>query len=107
MELTAAIAILVAAIAPFITAVLTHPTMQPTLKRLIAAGVAVVLALVVSIATGKITGVPADWVSGLTWVLVTAAVIVSMAQGFYNAWKPAVEKVEAATSITPASTGDQ
>lgn len=99
MELTAAVAILVAAIAPFIVAIFTHPTMQPTIKRAIAGGIAVVLAVIVSIATGKITGVPSDWITGLTWIIVTAAIIVSMAQGFYAAWKPAVEKVERATSL--------
>ena len=99
MELTAAVAILVAAIAPFVVAIFTHPTMQPWIKRLIAGTVAVVLAIMVSIATGKITGVPADWISGLTWVIVTAAVIVSLADGFYRAWKPAVKAVESATAL--------
>lgn len=99
MELTAAVAIIVAAIAPFITAIFTHPKMTDGLKRLTAGAVAVVLGIVVALATGKITGVPADWISGLTWVLVSIAIIVSLAQGFYAAWKPAVEKVEQATSL--------
>jgi drug/metabolite transporter (DMT)-like permease len=99
MELTAAVAIIVAAIAPFIVAIFTHPSMKPSLKRGIAGGVAVLLGIVVAGATGKITGLPGDWVAGLTWILVTSAVIISLAEGFYAAWKPAVEKVEKATSL--------
>jgi len=99
MELTAAVAIIVAAIAPFIVAIFTHPTMRPEIKRFIAGGIAVVLGIVVAMATGKISGVPADWISGLTWVLVSTAIIISLAQGFYGAWKPAVKVVEKATSL--------
>jgi len=99
MELTAAVAIIVAAIAPFIVAIFTYPGMADWLKRLIAGAVSVALGIIVAIATGKITGVPADWISGLIWVLVTVAIIISLAQGFYAAWKPAVKIVEAKTSL--------
>ena len=98
MELTAAVAIIAAAIAPFIVAIFTRPDMSPTTKRLIAGGISVVLGIVVAIATGRISGVPADWISSLTWVLVSVAIIISLAQGFYGAWKPAVKAVEAKTS---------
>ena len=99
MELTAAVAIIVAAIAPFIVAIFTYPGMADWLKRLIAGAVSVALGIIVAIATGKITGVPADWISGLIWVLVTVAIIISLAQGFYAAWKPAVKALEAKTSL--------
>lgn len=99
MELTAAVAIIAAAIAPFIVAIFTHPTMQPWIKRLISGGIAAVLGIIVAMATGQISGVPADWIAGLTWVLVSTAIIISLGQGFYGAWKPAVEKVEKATSL--------
>lgn len=101
MELTAAVAIIVAAIAPFIVALLTHPGMADPLKRLIAGGVAVALGIIVAIATGRISGVPADWISGLTWILASTAIVISLAQGFYGAWKPAVKRFEAATSVQP------
>lgn len=104
MELTAAIAIIVAAIAPFITALFTRPNMSASTKRLIAGGVAVALGAVVAIATGKVSGVPAEWIASLTWLLVTAAIVVSLAQGFYRAFQGTVKTVEITTS--PAAADD-
>lgn len=102
MELTAAIAIIVSAIAPFVTALFTRPDMSATTKRMIAGGIAAVLGAVVAIVTGKVSGVPAEWIASLTWLVITAAVVVSLAQGFYRAFQGTVKTVEIATSPTPA-----
>ena len=104
MELTAAIAVIVAAIAPFITALFTRPGLADNTKRLIAAGVAVVLGAVVAVATGQIEGAPPELTGWLVRVLVAIAIVVSLAQGFYNQFKGPVRKLESATS--PATDED-
>ena len=98
MDLTAAIAVIVAAIAPFITALFTRPGLADNTKRLIAAGVAVVLGAVVAVATGQIEGAPPELTGWLVRVLVAIAIVVSLAQGFYNQFKGTVRKLESATS---------
>lgn len=95
MELTAAIALLVAAIAPFITALFTRPNLSDGKKRAVAGLVAIVLAVLTTVASGTIQGTPPEWSAGVSWFLVSAAIIIAAAQAFYAAWKPAVEVVEA------------
>ncbi len=98
MTLAAAIALIAAALAPFITAVLTHPDLSPTKKRLIAGAVAVVLGCLVAVATGQITGVPQNIIDWLTWALVSIGSVIFISQGFYKAWKGAVDKLQAKSS---------
>lgn len=98
MTLAAAIALIAAALAPFITAIFTHPNLSPTKKRLIAGGIAVVLGLLVAVATGQIVGVPQNIIDQLSWVLISIGVVVSISQGFYKAWKGTVDKLAAKTS---------
>lgn len=98
MTLLAAIALITSALAPFITAIFTHPELSPGRKRFIAGCVAVVLGVVVAIATGQISGVPQGFVDWLAWALVSIGVVISVSQGFYRAWKDAVDKVAAKTS---------
>lgn len=100
MELTAAIAVLVAALVPWGTALLTHPTMAPWLKRSLAAGVAVILGTVVALATGQIEGAPAELAATLGRWLVTVAIVISLAQGYYAAFKDGVKRVEQVTDYT-------
>lgn len=100
MALSAAIAVIVAAIAPFITALLTYPGMASWLKRLTAGVVALVLGTVVAIATGQIAGAPPGLVDLLASWIVTVAIIVSLAQGYYAVFKDAAKKLEAATDYT-------
>ena len=98
MTLLAAIALIASALAPFITAVFTHPELSPARKRLIAGCVAFVLGVVVAIATGQISGVPQGFVDWLGWALISIGVVISVSQGFYHAWKDAVDNVAAKTS---------
>ena len=98
MELTAAIAVIVAAIAPFITALFTRPDLSDGVKRLIAAGVAVVLGAIVAIVTGQIEGVPPSAIDWITRILIGVGIVISLAQGFYSQFKDPVRKLEAATS---------
>lgn len=100
MELTAAIAVLAAALVPWGTALLTHPTMAGWLKRALAAVVAVALGTVVALATGQIEGAPDAVVASLGRWLVTVAIVVSLAQGYYAAFKDGVQKLEAGTDYT-------
>lgn len=94
MTLAAAIAVIAAAIAPFITALFARKDLTPTQKRIVAGVVAIVLGTLVAIATGQITGVPQSWIDWLSWVLVSIGLVISLAQGFYRAWKGTLEKVE-------------
>ena len=101
MELTAAVAVIVAACAPFVVALLSRPDMKPGTKRAISIGVAVVLGVIVAIATRQIDGVPEAWSATLAQALIAAAIIVSLAQGYYRAFLDAVKAVEAASSPEP------
>ena len=105
MELTAAVAILVAVVAPFVIAVITRPTWTPDQKRNTALIVAVVLGVIVAVATGRIEQIPAIVTSWLAQGTIVIGIVVSLAQGFYQALKPAVVKVEAATSPAPIVPG--
>ena len=98
MELTAAVAILVAVVAPFVIAVITRPTWTPDQKRNTAIGVAVVLGIIVAVATGRIEQIPATVTSWLAQGIIVIGIVVSLAQGFYQALKGTVVKVEVATS---------
>ena len=102
MELTAAVAILVAVVAPFLIAVITRPTWTPDQKRNTALIVAVVLGVIVAVATGRIEQIPAIVTSWLAQGTIVIGIVVSLAQGFYQALKPLVAKVEVVTSPTPA-----
>lgn len=99
MEITAAIAVIVAAIAPFVTATLTRPDMDPTRKRVIAGGIAVTLGVIVAVAMGMLEGVPLAWQQWAASILVSVAIVVGLAQGFYAQFKPAVQTVEARWDI--------
>ena len=99
MELTAAIALLVAALTPFIVAVFTRPDLSPARKRLIAGAVAVALAVIVTVATRAVEGVPLELSEWMARLLIALGVIVSMAQGFYGAFKDAVDAVEGGVSL--------
>lgn len=98
MTLAAAIALIAAALAPFITAIFVHPDLSPTKKRLIAGAIAVVLGIIVAIATGQIVGVPQTWIDNISWGLISIGIVVSISQGFYKAWKGTVDKLAAKTS---------
>ena len=98
LTVSAAIAIIVAALAPFVTALLTNPTMDARLRRFIAGAVAVVLGVVVAVATGLVVGVPPELVAWLAQVLITVAIVVSLAQGFYAQFKGSVDKLDAKSS---------
>jgi SNF family Na+-dependent transporter len=102
MELTAAVTILVAVVAPFVIAVITRPTWTPDQKRNTAIIVAVVLGVIVAVATGRVEQIPATVTSWLAQGIIVVGVVVSLAQGFYQALKGTLTKVEAATSPTPA-----
>jgi protein-S-isoprenylcysteine O-methyltransferase Ste14 len=98
LSVSAAVAIIAAALAPFITALFTSPKMSPAARRFIAGVVAVVLGLVVAVGTGLLVGVPPEVVAWTAQALVTVAIVVSLAQGFYAQWKGAVDKLDRATS---------
>ena len=99
MELTAAIAVIIAAaIVPFGTALLTRPDMPAARKRVLAGVVALVAAAIVTVATGQVEGLPPSLVAWSARALVVAGIIVSLAQGYYRAFKGAVDRIEAATS---------
>jgi SNF family Na+-dependent transporter len=101
MELTAAVAILVAVVAPFVIALITRPDWSPDKKRTTAIIVAVVLGVIVAVATGRIAQIPATIQSWVAQGVIVVGIIVSLAQGFYQALKGAVSTVEAATSPAP------
>ena len=100
MELTAAIAVLVAVVAPFAVAVITRPDWSADKKRTTAIIVSVVLGIVVAIATGQVAKVPVTVVSWVQYGVIVVGGIVSLAQGFYKALQTPVTALEAAT--TPA-----
>lgn len=102
MELTAAVAILVAVVAPFVIAVITRPAWTPDQKRNTAIVVAVVLGVIVAVATGRVEQIPASVTSWLAQGIIVVGVVVSLAQGFYQALKGIVGRVEVATSPSPA-----
>ncbi len=101
MELTAAVAILVAVVAPFVIAVITRPDWSPDKKRNTAIVVAVVLGMIVAIATGRIEQIPATVQSWVSQAVIVVGIVVSLAQGFYQALKGTLTKVESATSPAP------
>lgn len=101
MELTAAVAILVAVVAPFVIAVIVRPTWTPDQKRNAAIVVAVVLGVIVAVATGRIEQIPATVASWTAQGIIVVGVVVSLAQGFYQALKGTLTKVEVATSPAP------
>lgn len=94
MELSAAIAVVVAAIAPFITALFTNPAMSARTRRIIAGVVCLLLGVVVAVATGLIQEVPPDIVAWLGRVIVITAIVIGLAQGFYSQFKGSVDAVD-------------
>lgn len=107
LTLTAAISVIVAALVPFVAAIFTRPDMSATRKRVVAIAVAVVVAAVVAIATRSIEGVPESWSTTVASVVIAVGVIVSLAQGYYRAFKDAVKSLESATSSTPKRALDE
>ena len=83
LTVSAAVATIAAALAPFVTALFTNPNMDARLRRLIAGAVAIVLGAVVAVATGLVVGVPPELVAWLAQLLITVAIVISLAQGFY------------------------
>lgn len=98
MEFMAAIAVIVAVLSPFITALFTKPHMSDNRKRLIAGSVSVVLGLLVALGSGQIIGVPQDVQDWVVRVIVVVGIVVSLAQGFYGQFKSAVKSVETKTN---------
>lgn len=94
MSALAALALLASIVTPFITALFTKPDMQASTKRLIAAGVAIVLGIVTAIVTGQFSWASEDLVQSVTTALVTAGVVMALAQGFYSQFKDAVKGIE-------------
>lgn len=105
LTVSAAVATIAAALAPFVTALFTNPNMDARLRRLIAGAVAVVLGAVVAVATGLVVGVPPELVAWLAQLLITVAIVISLAQGFYAQWKGSVDKLDAKTSGVEPPTG--
>lgn len=103
MQLSAAVAILTAVVAPFLIAVITRPDWTSVRKRYVALAVCVVLGVIVAVATGQIAGVPGTVQAWVQQFIIDVGIVVSLAQGFYMALKDPVAKVEAKTSpSTPA-----
>lgn len=76
-----------------------HAPRRLLAHRRIAGAVAVALAVIVAVATSAIEGVPLEWSAWTGRFLVALGVIVSMAQGFYRAFKDAVDAVEGGVSL--------
>lgn len=106
MTFTAALALLVAAVAPFVVAIITRPQWSADVKRYVAGGVCVVLGLVAAVGTGAIDGIPDSWQAWTVRIVVAAGIVVSLGQGFYQVFKPLVDKLEAATTPARRSIGD-
>lgn len=102
---TAAVAVLVGAAAPVITAIIKQPHWSSDRKRLLSLVVAAVLGLLSAIVTGAIEP-PADagwswWrvmVGWLVWVVSITAVVISISQGIYQQLKPQLDGLTDATS---------
>lgn len=101
MELSAAVAILMAVVAPFIVAVVTRPDWSSEKKRNAALIVSGVMGAIVAVATGKIAQIPDNVESWFAQGVVVIGIVVSLAQGFYQVLKDPVTKVEALTSPKP------
>lgn len=99
MEFSASVAIIVAAIAPFITALFTNPNMSDTRKRVIAGLVSLLLGMLVAVGSGLVEGVPQEAVDWVVRVAAIIGIVVGLSQGFYKQFKPAVETVEQATTM--------
>lgn len=101
MELTVAVAILGAVVAPFVIAAIARPDWSSDKKRNLAVIVCVVLGVVVAVATGKIDAIPPtvqDWVAQ---GVIAVGIVTSLAQGFYQALKTQVVAFEAKTTPKP------
>lgn len=98
MELTAAIAVLVSVVAPFMIAWITRPDWTADKKRRVAIIVSLVLGLIVAVATGQIEKIPATIVYWVQYVIIVVGVIVALTQGFYKSLQTPVAAFEAATS---------
>ena len=103
MTLAAAIALIASALAPFVTALLAREDLSPNRKRLIAGAVATVLGALTAVATGQLTGVPQGVIDWLAWALVSIGIVISLAQGFYQAFKGTTANLKAAVRQTPAA----
>ena len=99
--LSAAVAVLVAVVAPFVVAILVRPGMSPARKRGISGAVSVGLGVIVAVITGQIEGIPSTVRAWLTQTVLTVGIVVSLAQGYYRALKDPVDAVEALTSGEP------
>lgn len=98
MELTAAVAILVSVVAPFIIAWITRPEWSSVKKRNTAIIVSVILGVIVAVATGQITQIPPTVVSWVQQFVIVVGVVVALAAGYYRVLKDPVAKFERATS---------
>ena len=98
MTLAIAISLIAAALAPFVTAIFIHPNLTATQKRLAAGLIAAVLGALVAVATGLITGVPQGIIDWLAWAILSIGIVISLGNGFYNAWKGSVDQLAAKTS---------
>lgn len=107
MEFMAAIAVIVAVLSPFITALFTKPHMSDNRKRLIAGSVSVVLGLLVALGSGQIVGVPQEVQDWVIRVIVVVGIVVSLAQGFYKQFRPAVKSFEAKTTKSRSEDASQ
>lgn len=107
MEFMAAIAVIVAVLSPFITALFTKPNMSDNRKRLIAGSVSVVLGLLVALGSGQIVGVPQEVQDWVIRVIVVVGIVVSLAQGFYKQLRPAVKSFEAKTTKSRSDDASQ
>lgn len=98
MEITAAITIVTAVVAPYLIALLVRPNWTAEKKRNISLAVCGVLGVIVAIATGQIEGIPDTVKSWVSQLVIIVGVVVSLSQGFYKALKTSVDVVEVATS---------
>lgn len=101
MELTAALGLIAAVVAPFVVALIVRPTWSADAKRNTAIGASVGLGVLAAVATGVIHGIPESVTTTVARGAIDVGIVVSLGQGFYKALKTPVDALAAKTSPTP------
>lgn len=99
MDLSAAVAVIVGVLLPFVVAVAIRPTWSPERKRTVTLAICVVVGVLVAVVTGRVEGIPAEVLAWGRQAVVTVAVVITVTQGIYRGLKDPVDKLAAATSV--------
>ena len=94
MTIQAAMLVIVALAATIVTAIYNKPDWSEDKKRNASVVIAAFLGAVYAIVTRQVSGIPNDIVDGISYIIISAAFVITAAQGFYRAFKTPLSALE-------------